>query len=191
MARVVDGQMGKDTPRPRADACHGRRCGGGERGGAADAGDGNVPAPERAEPADGHRGRTADKRNWRGNSGSYAAGVESRPEGIRRSTGGSYGARRVMRVRRGVRIAKDLVDSADRTVPGGGGCNNFAPSAMFPLEALRESSARSLLTLPGTGNRTPGFIDGETGKAEQRIQYWHAAGGDARVSGPGPRNREL
>ena len=42
----------------------------------------------------GYRGRRRSVRNRRGSSGSYAAGVESRPEGVRRSTGGGYVARR-------------------------------------------------------------------------------------------------
>ena len=41
----------------------------------------------------------------------------------------------------------------------------------------------------GTG--PPDSIDGETGKAEQRIQYWGASGAGARVSGPGAQDREL
>ena len=114
----------------------------------------NVGRPPTQETGSSRRGSV---RNRRGSSGSYAAGVVSRPEGVRRSAGGVYGAKRKRCVRRGVRSAKDGVDSAYLTVPGGGGCNRSTPSAMFPLEAVRESSARSLLTLPGTGNRTPGF----------------------------------
>ena len=64
-------------------------------------------------------------------------------------------------------------------------------AAVFPLEAVRESSARSLLMLPGTGTGPPDSIDGETGKAEQRIQYWGASDAGARVSGSRREDREL
>ncbi len=73
----------------------------------------------------------------------------------------------------------------------GEGLSHSVTATMFPLEAVQESRARSLLTLPGTGTGPPGFINGETWKAEQRTQYWGAGWADARVSGPGTQDHEL
>ena len=82
--------------------------------------------------------------------------MESRPEGVRRSTGVGYVARRGTRVRRGVQSAKDQVDSAYRTVPG----EEVAIAPPFGDVPLRSGSGERRLIptyAPGHGNWTPGF----------------------------------
>ena len=113
------------------------------------------PAPKRAEPADGPRDRTADKRNRRDSSGSYAAGVEGRPEGVRRSAGGVYGP--------GAGCAQAVVSGRRRNgaSPPAGRCRergSLSPRSCGDSLLSRPESFRSHRPLrPGNRDHAPGF----------------------------------
>ena len=170
-------RRGKDTPRQRADAWHeGSAVGELREGTGYRSEDG--PAPEACGTQRTTRG--ARPRAW--GTGRIASGAQ--PAAV-------MGRNAKTHVRRGVRAAKDWVDFAYQTVPGRRSLITPSLRRCSPRKRFRESSARSLLALPGTGTGPPSFLDGETWKAGQRIQYWCAGWAHARVSGLCAQDHEL
>ena len=161
-------RWGKDTPRPRTDACHGGRCGGESWG---------------KNPATGPKtARHRSVRNRRGSSGSHAAGKRDRRSGqgaeplagriSRRALGARPAASTQRcaqaRFRRGVRIAKDYVNSG----PDGAACeglNHSASAAHVPVG--RRSGERCSIpkAFPGTGTAPPGFSANETLESQTTV----------------------
>ena len=124
--------------------------------------------------------RGATPRAWRANR---------RASGAQPAAAMGRGAGCAFAVVSGLRRTK--VDSADRTVPGEEAAIAPPLRRCSPWKRFGRAALDPYLRSRALGTGPPDSIDGETGKAEQRIQYWHAAGAGARVSGPRPRNRLL